>query len=111
MDMDYGGFKFNHQDDNTYAGPNNKFVVTQSRMVSEVCVAIADGPNASRASYRPPFIAWRYAQTWFYSLLCSLPEYRSDKYRATAEHGFRFLHDRMWDATHGGFTEASTRAH
>ena len=73
VDSVNGGFLLHHQDDNRYLGPNEKIIVTQARVV------------------------------WFYSLLCSYPEYQTASNEAMAKHGFAFLRDKMWDKQHGGF--------
>lgn len=78
MNSVHGGFQLHHQDDNRYLGPNDKVIVTQARVV------------------------------WFYSLLCSYPEYRTADNEAMARHGFTFLRDKMWDSTYGGFHDAVT---
>ncbi len=39
---------------------------------------------------------------WFYARLTRSP-YAKPDYLEAAQHGFRFLRDRMWDPTHGGF--------
>lgn len=78
VDSENGGFLLHHEDNNRYLGPNEKVIVTQARVM------------------------------WFYSLLCSYPEYKTASNEAMARHGFGFLRDKMWDKRHGGFYDEVT---
>jgi len=73
LDTEHGGYRLNHDERGVWKGDAPKAVVTQARMV------------------------------WFFARMARAGHGDRKQMLDAAEHGYRFLMERMWDARHGGF--------